>query len=68
MARAIGGERRRRRWVGGPERIGGEWWRPDATPDRDYWRAEDETGARWLVFRETSADGAEAWRRHGALG
>ena len=51
-----------------PERIGGEWWRPDASPDRDYWRAEDETGARWLVFRETAADGADAWRRHGALG
>ena len=38
----------------GPERIAAEWWRtPEkaAPPTRDYYRVEDETGARFWLFR-----------------
>jgi protein ImuB len=40
----------------GPERIAPEWWRPaSAQPDtgetRDYFRVEDEAGARFWLFR-----------------
>ena len=34
----------------GPERIGCEWWRERAET-RDYYRVEDETGARFWIFR-----------------
>jgi protein ImuB len=38
----------------GPERVYGEWWRADAERSavRDYYRVEDETGRRFLLFRE----------------
>lgn len=35
----------------GPERLAEEWWRPDAGESRDYYRVEDEAGARFWLFR-----------------
>ena len=37
----------------GPERIYGEWWKRSGERDavRDYFRVEDETGARFWLFR-----------------
>jgi protein ImuB len=37
----------------GPERIYGEWWKRGAERDavRDYFRVEDDTGARFWLFR-----------------
>lgn len=48
----------------GPERIAPEWWRHIAagrrTPrTRDYYRLEDQTGARYWVFREGLYDAEE---------
>ena len=37
----------------GPERIGTEWWVPgEGSLTRDYYRAEDEDGHRFWLFRE----------------
>lgn len=50
----------------GPERIGAEWWREDAVPERDYFRVEDEAGRRYWMFREGARpDGASGWFLHG---
>lgn len=41
--------------VEGPERIGPEWWRaagPGSRQTRDYYRAEDQEGRRFWLFRE----------------
>ena len=49
----------------GPERIAMEWWRenpPQAT--RDYYRAEDEAGRRYWIYRST--DSAQ-WFLHGTF-
>ena len=35
----------------GPERIAMEWWR-SVQPTRDYYRVEDETGARFWLYRD----------------
>jgi protein ImuB len=53
----------------GPERIAEEWWHEDA-PVRDYYRVEDETGARFWLYREglyeSAANGdAPRWYLHG---
>ena len=40
------------RAVEGPERLECEWWREDA-PRRDYYLAEDETGRRYWLYRES---------------
>ena len=65
----------------GPERIAPEWWReiggqPSAA--RDYYVIEDDTGARFWVFRDGLYDQAEghgascsrapAWYLHGLFG
>lgn len=58
----------------GPERIHGEWWRRKAEVwgVRDYFRLEDEAGARFWVFRR--GDGVEtdtgdlSWWMHGLFG
>ncbi len=58
----------------GPERIHGEWWRRDGEvwAVRDYFRVEDDTGARFWLFRR--GDGVEAatgdlsWYLHGLFG
>ncbi len=54
----------------GPERLTPEWWREPraAWSTRDYYRIEDEQGARFWIFRETSRTGsAERWYLHGQL-
>jgi protein ImuB len=58
----------------GPERIHGEWWRRDGEvwAVRDYFRVEDESGARFWLFRR--GDGVEpatgdlSWYLHGLFG
>jgi protein ImuB len=59
----------------GPERIGEEWWRGDisdvsASHVRDYYRVEDQDGARFWVYREgLYEDGVPArWWLHGVFG
>ena len=53
----------RARRADGPERIAPEWWRADARGPaaraRDYYRVEDEDGARLWMFRD-AGDGAGA--------
>jgi protein ImuB len=58
----------------GPERIHGEWWRRDGEvwAVRDYFRVEDEAGARFWLFRR--GDGVDpqtgdlSWYLHGLFG
>ena len=58
----------------GPERIDGEWWRSAAERGaiRDYFHIEDETGARFWVFRRGDGEcvqtGDLSWYIHGAFG
>ena len=58
----------------GPERIHGEWWRSEREvwAVRDYFRVEDERGARFWVFRRgDGVDGATGdlrWWLHGMFG
>lgn len=66
------GQLHRVRRAEGPERIGQEWWRgpiEDARVDhiRDYYRVEDEAGARFWLFRAgTYTPGTQAkWWLHG---
>ncbi len=55
----------------GPERIFGEWWKREAerAAVRDYFRVEDEAGARFWIFRagdgEDAATGSHRWFLHG---
>ena len=64
----------------GPERLSPEWWRP--RPDdrqvrtRDYYRVEDDAGARYWLFREglygrefsgAAEERAPSWWMHGVL-
>ena len=54
----------------GPERLTPEWWRDQPMPwaARDYYRIEDEQGARFWIFRETRrAEPGERWFLHGQL-
>jgi len=49
----------------GPERIEQEWWIEDGQP-RDYYRAEDENGARYWLFRSGQyGDDKPQWFLHG---
>lgn len=49
----------------GPERIEQEWWIDDGQP-RDYYRAEDENGSRYWLFRSGQyGDGEPQWFLHG---
>ena len=58
----------------GPERIHGEWWRREGEvwAVRDYFRVEDEAGARFWLFRR--GDGVDpvtgdlSWHIHGLFG
>ena len=66
---------RRRVWrADGPERIFGEWWKRDAelAAVRDYFRVEDESGARFWIYRagdgEDADTGSHAWFMHGLFG
>lgn len=51
----------------GPERITGEWWRGGQGDFalRDYYRVEDETGARFWLFRDAPAGQSARWWLHG---
>lgn len=53
----------------GPERIGPEWWRPDAAdmPERDYYAVECEAGHRLWLYRSGphAPDRPAAWFVHG---
>jgi protein ImuB len=52
----------------GPERIAPEWWTaPSGTRTRDYFRLQDETGARFWVYREGLPERGEDinWFLHG---
>jgi protein ImuB len=66
------GQVRRVRRAEGPERLAEEWWRrpPGETGVahvRDYYRVEDETGARYWLFRAGlyGADDPPKWWLHG---
>ena len=60
--------------VEGPERIADEWWRPRGNgrtmpanivpPVRDYYRVEDNDGARFWLFRDGIQNTAK-WFLHG---
>ena len=59
----------------GPERLGEEWWRrpfdrADPQKARDYYQVEDETGARFWLFRAGLYDAANPpkWWLHGLFG
>ena len=61
MALVPEGPPKRFRWRGmmhsvrhaqGPERIASEWWRTGVLPTRDYYVVENETGARFWLYRE----------------
>jgi protein ImuB len=56
----------------GPERITNEWWRMsaashEASRTRDYYRVEDQNGARFWIFRAGlhGEDKAPTWYLHG---
>lgn len=56
----------------GPERIAGEWWRPEAAAGdavRDYYRVEDEEGRRFWLFRAglPGGDHPLRWYVHGVF-
>lgn len=59
------GQNRRVARIDGPERLYGQWWSsPDETDAvRDYYRVEDETGARFWMFHDASEGGK--WWLHG---
>jgi protein ImuB len=69
------GKARRVRRAEGPERLGQEWWRrpfetADPTAARDYYQVEDETGARFWLFRAGLYDALDPpkWWLHGLFG
>jgi protein ImuB len=51
----------------GPERITGEWWKSERERAslRDYYRVENEEGARFWIFRDAPADQGGRWWLHG---
>src|SRR3546814_20413407 len=65
------GVRRRVTRADGPERLYGEWHLSDADflGVRDYFQVEDETGARYWLFRHGDgmgrATGGQGWVLHG---
>ena len=57
--------------IEGPERIAAPWWRREAMPTRDYFRAEDTKGRRFWLYREGlwGRETAQAkWFVHGLFG
>ena len=58
----------------GPERIFSEWWKRggERAAVRDYFRVEDESGARFWLFRrgdgENPATGDLSWWIQGSFG
>ena len=57
----------------GPERIAAEWWRETGAPDsnnwRDYYRVEDDAGARFWLYRHGpyGPNGQAKWYLHGVF-
>lgn len=57
----------------GPERIAAEWWRESRAPDsnnwRDYYRVEDQAGARFWLYRHGpyGPGGQAKWYLHGVF-
>lgn len=50
----------------GPERISPEWWNGDReAASRDYYRVEDERGARFWLFRDAPMAQGGRWWLHG---
>jgi protein ImuB len=55
----------------GPERLYGEWWRreEERAAIRDYFQVEDESGARFWLFRRGDGEDGEtgdlSWHMHG---
>jgi protein ImuB len=51
----------------GPERITGEWWKSESERSslRDYYRVENEQGARFWLFRDAPTDQGGRWWIHG---
>jgi protein ImuB len=69
------GKARRVRRAEGPERLAQEWWRrpvdaADPSAARDYYQVEDETGARFWLFRAGLYDAGDPpkWWLHGLFG
>lgn len=69
------GRAHRVRRAEGPERLGQEWWRrpfdrADPSAMRDYYQVEDETGARFWLFRAGLYDALTPpkWWLHGLFG
>jgi len=54
----------------GPERLAPEWWRSPRARTRDYYRVEDDTGARFWLFRAGlyGEDPLPKWWLHGLFG
>jgi protein ImuB len=57
------------RCADGPERVCGEWWlnRDEVSQTRDYFRVEDEEGARYWLFRDNrlTRNQNHLWFLHG---
>jgi len=54
--------------IEGPERIAPEWWKAKEALTRDYFRAEDQDGRRFWLFREGIYEAetlASRWFMHG---
>jgi protein ImuB len=53
----------------GPERITGEWWTGEDEKHslRDYYRVENDKGARFWLFRDGPADRGGRWWLHGVF-
>jgi protein ImuB len=69
------GQARRVRRAEGPERLSQEWWRrpfdaADPASVRDYYQVEDESGARFWLFRAGlyDAENPPRWWLHGLFG
>ena len=69
------GVRHRVRLAEGPERLAEEWWRRPFEDDRpsrirDYYRVEDDSGARFWLFRDGLYGGEDPpkWWVHGLFG
>ena len=57
--------------IEGPERIAPEWWKNESALTRDYFRAEDQEGRRFWLFREGlfNQETMQArWFLHGLFG
>ena len=59
----------------GPERIAEEWWKADIEQVsvghvRDYYRVEDQAGARFWIFRASLYEAGQPakWWLHGVFG